>query len=682
MANKLTIELGVIDRMSNAFRKVESGIQRFVNKTSNMFKQLLSLPNIIAGAAIVGIGKKFIDAAGKIEVFQKQLEMVTGSAGKASQALGAIRDFARTSPLETEDVVQSYVRLRAVGIDPTMKQMRTLGGVAVLMNMKMGDMLNSFIGYNKRTLRSLGIEIDRTGKQAVLQSGGIKKVVDKDSASIRQALLEIWEQRFPNAIETASNTFSAKMAIMRSEIFETVLVPLGEKVLPMIKDGLDDFTKSVNGSASKFQVFGNAILKIIRVVDLGIRGTILGVKAAILIPIEVLSSAMSTVHQKIVGMFYSLIKSVNDMGVDMMMSQNAIVRGAGKSISDMTMPLFENITKMSQDASAGVDSHKTRMHDLRSSLESDVNKMVDVWTKYEIAINKAIVPASGDLKGTGYLGGGGEYDEGGSAGVEKEKASHGPALFLGSMDDWQAHLDGLYGRVNISYSEWSEKFYGFNTRLTKSLGLVWQEFTDSLWGRFKSTWDTITDLHSTAQEKIQTIAEQGYRMMTDMLFEYIKSFVQAKLTQLAVSKTVSTSEQAANYQTAASEGVSTAMSAGKSVAKIPYVGAALAVAAIGTIMALLATSISKAKSYAVGTVDHPGGLAKVHKDEYVDLPAHARVYTRGESRAIDAQSGQSQGVTNNFTIMASSMAIVEELRRVIRTGAGDRLIADLKYAGI
>jgi hypothetical protein len=229
--------------------------------------------------------------------------------------------------------------------------------------------------------------------------------------------------------------------------------------------------------------------------------------------------------------------------------------------------------------------------------------------------------------------------------------------------------------------EEENRFLSFNEKMAISIENIWVNFAESLEGRFKSAWDTITDLHSTAQEKISSLAEQGYRMMTDMLFEYIKSFVQAKLIQLAVGSMVSEKEQAGNYKTAASEGVSTAMSAGKSVAKIPYVGAILAIAAIAGVMALMATSISKAKSYAVGTLDHPGGLAKVHKDEYVNLPAHSRVYTRGESREIDAESSQPKQIIQNYTIMANSMAIVEELRRVIRSGEGNRLIADLKYAG-
>jgi len=128
-------------------------------------------------------------------------------------------------------VVQSYVRLRAVGIKPTIDEMKTMGGVAVLFNTQMTEVLNSFIGLNKKTLRRLGIEIDRTGSKAVIMSGNIKKEVEKDSASIRRALLEVWEERFPNAIETAANTSVAKTAIMKSEVFE-LAAAVGEKLLP------------------------------------------------------------------------------------------------------------------------------------------------------------------------------------------------------------------------------------------------------------------------------------------------------------------------------------------------------------------------------------------------------------------------------------------------------------------
>ena len=231
MAREIKVKLRLADHLSKELPTVGNKIKAFGIKVKRTFDRLLTLRHAI-GALIIGrIGKEFIDASSSIEVFGRQLEMVTNNANEAAFALSEIREFARTSPLETEDVVQAYVRLRAVGIDPTMEQMRTLGGVAVLMNRDLSDLLQAFIGLNRRTLRQLGIEIDRTGQKAVIQSGNIKKVVEKDSASIRGALLEVWEERFPNAITKAANTTKSKVAIMKSEVFE-LSAAVGNKLKP------------------------------------------------------------------------------------------------------------------------------------------------------------------------------------------------------------------------------------------------------------------------------------------------------------------------------------------------------------------------------------------------------------------------------------------------------------------
>ena len=226
------------DQATKTLDKVSGRVKMATKSFDRVFKSLVNFRNLVVVSAIVGIGTSFIKAASSIEVFRKQLEMVTGSATQADKALAAIREFARTSPLETEDVVQSYVRLRAVGMDPTMRQMKTLGGVAVLMNRELTDVLDSFIGLNKRTLRQLGVEIDRTGQKAVIASGDIRREVSKDSASIREALLEVWGERFPDAITKAADTANAKLAVVKSQVFE-LQAEIGEKFLPVYKMWLD-----------------------------------------------------------------------------------------------------------------------------------------------------------------------------------------------------------------------------------------------------------------------------------------------------------------------------------------------------------------------------------------------------------------------------------------------------------
>ena len=272
---RITVELTMLNKLSKPVDKAKGSLNRldfeakkafknaaaaagaavnkisnFASRVANSVRGVMNLRNAMIALVAVGVAKYAINAASSIEVMAMQLRIVSESGEKAAQAMKAIREFARTSPLETEDVVQSFVRLRAVGIDPTLAQLKTIGGVAVLFNREMSDVLDAFIGMNKRTLRKLGVEIDRTGSMAIIKSGDIRKEVNKDSASIRAALLEIWEERFPDAITDAADTTKSKVAIMKSNIFE-LAVSVGEKLKP----AFDSVVVSIGNMAEKLRQF-------------------------------------------------------------------------------------------------------------------------------------------------------------------------------------------------------------------------------------------------------------------------------------------------------------------------------------------------------------------------------------------------------------------------------------------
>lgn len=69
--------------------------------------------------AIVGIASSFIRPAAQFERFNVQLTNLEGSAEGAERAMKWIEDFATRTPLELEQTVSAYARLRAFGIDPT-----------------------------------------------------------------------------------------------------------------------------------------------------------------------------------------------------------------------------------------------------------------------------------------------------------------------------------------------------------------------------------------------------------------------------------------------------------------------------------------------------------------------------------------------------------------------------------
>jgi len=151
---KLIAEIVLKDRFTKQIGKVESKLRHFTRRVGNLYKRMLSLKTAIIGVgAYVGYRfvKNFTDAASMMETFGTQLMVLSKSAYEAKQALAFIREFARTSPLETEDVIRSYVMLRAIGLNPTIKMIKTLGGVALLMGLEMKDVAGALINRHKTT---------------------------------------------------------------------------------------------------------------------------------------------------------------------------------------------------------------------------------------------------------------------------------------------------------------------------------------------------------------------------------------------------------------------------------------------------------------------------------------------------------------------------------------------------
>ncbi|HQF92403.1 MAG TPA: hypothetical protein PL162_10055, partial [Synergistaceae bacterium] len=75
-------------------------------------------------------------------------------------------------------------------------------------------MAQAVISTEVEPLRNMGILLERTGKQAVIQSGEMRLVVGNDIESIRQGLIKIMELNFGGAMAQAAGTFDGLVKTM------------------------------------------------------------------------------------------------------------------------------------------------------------------------------------------------------------------------------------------------------------------------------------------------------------------------------------------------------------------------------------------------------------------------------------------------------------------------------------
>lgn len=167
-----------------------------------------------------GLGAFIVKTTADFELFGLQIQAVNNNIVQTSKEFAELRAEAARSPLSSEEFIESFTRLKALGVEEALGTSKKLGQVAAVFGRDLRDITAAFISLESRTLRRLGINIARTGKNAIIQSGNILKVVTKDTESIRNAIKEIFAEKFPNAFAIIESSLSAQFKVLKSGIQE------------------------------------------------------------------------------------------------------------------------------------------------------------------------------------------------------------------------------------------------------------------------------------------------------------------------------------------------------------------------------------------------------------------------------------------------------------------------------
>ncbi|MDA3978548.1 tape measure protein [Gallibacterium sp. AGMB14963] len=194
---------------------LKSGSERLANfgQRSMVMGAGLVGAGYAAGSGVVGMAK----TAAQFEQFQTVLETTEGSQSKAKQSMDWISDFATKTPYELGEVTESFVRLRAYGMDPTNGLLKTLGDTSSAMGKPIMQAVEAIAdavtGENER-LKEFGIKgnaikgtnfieyeyTDRNGKQRTA------KVNKNNRKQIEETLKRIWNEKYADAMEKQSKT--------------------------------------------------------------------------------------------------------------------------------------------------------------------------------------------------------------------------------------------------------------------------------------------------------------------------------------------------------------------------------------------------------------------------------------------------------------------------------------------
>lgn len=182
----------------------------------------VSAGTALAAAGLAFLGNSVKDVSAQFESYIATLETIEGSNAAARKSMDWIANFAKTTPYDLAQVTESFVKLKAYGIDPIAQDtLRILGDTASAMGKTINDAVEALADaqtFSFERLKEFGIVSSQKGDEVTFswqQNGkALTKTVKKNSEEIRAFLLETLGGKFSGAMDKQSSTWKGMVSNM------------------------------------------------------------------------------------------------------------------------------------------------------------------------------------------------------------------------------------------------------------------------------------------------------------------------------------------------------------------------------------------------------------------------------------------------------------------------------------
>lgn len=232
----------------------EKGVHRIERQLNGFSRQMRSTRNLLRGfggtlAAALSV-QAVVAAATTYEKLNASLVTVTGSAKAASQEFARIKEFTASTPFQLQEVTDAFIKMRALGLDPTAETMRSLGNTAAAMGKSLNQIVeavaDAVTGEFER-LKEFGIKTRQEGERVTFTFKGVQTTVNKTSEDILGFLREIGANDFAGGMERQMDTLGGKFSNLSDAVWNLSTAFSSESGLnAALKDFIGFITDGIN----------------------------------------------------------------------------------------------------------------------------------------------------------------------------------------------------------------------------------------------------------------------------------------------------------------------------------------------------------------------------------------------------------------------------------------------------
>ena len=264
---------------TKAFRQITNVITpandnlKVINETAKTFNGVLKQAAGLAGAylglrGLTSTFKSIVGVNAEFERLSGSLKTVTGSAKAAKEAFSLIEDFATSTPYQLDEIVDSFIRLKAMGLEPSMEALTSYGNTASAFGKNILEFVSAVtsatVGEFER-LKTFGIKAKVEGESVKFIFQGVTTEVAKNATEIERYLRSIGNINFGGAMAEQMNTMGGTMSNIEDAMAK-VARTIGESGLnDAIKGVLEQFNTLISGSNSAAKSIGGALATAVNV---------------------------------------------------------------------------------------------------------------------------------------------------------------------------------------------------------------------------------------------------------------------------------------------------------------------------------------------------------------------------------------------------------------------------------
>ena len=256
-----------------AFRQITQVIQpandnlRALSDTAKTFNGILKQTAGLVGAYLGASGlmrtfKGIVSINKEFESLSGSLKTVTGSAEKARAAFTLLEDFATSTPYQLEEIVDSFIRLKAMGLEPSMEALTSYGNTASAFGKNILEFVSAVtsatVGEFER-LKTFGIKAKVEGERVKFIFQGVTTEVGKNAVEIENYLRSIGTINFAGAMKEQMDTMGGVMSNIE-DAFGKLARNIGEAGLTTaIKNALKLFNDMVDSAGDAATSIGKGL---------------------------------------------------------------------------------------------------------------------------------------------------------------------------------------------------------------------------------------------------------------------------------------------------------------------------------------------------------------------------------------------------------------------------------------